>query len=183
MCPTTTRPTLAFAGRLEGISLAEVLQILGATRRSGLLQVEQEDPPERGEIEMEDGRIVRASRSPVPEPLGAVLLRRRAVDPQVLGQALERQAAVAPWKPLGTVLLEMGALEPGDLAESLAEQIEEAVAVILSWRSGVFRFRTPAPRHSQPGQTLLGVALDTQQTLLEAARRWDEDIQREGVLH
>ncbi|MDQ7006890.1 MAG: DUF4388 domain-containing protein [Acidobacteriota bacterium] len=183
MSPNPTHPSLAFAGRLEAIGLAEVLQILGATRRSGILQVEQEEPPERGEIEMEDGRIVRAALSPAPERLGAVLLRRRAVDPQILGQALERQAAVAPWKPLGTVLLEMGALEPGDLAQGLAEQIEEAVAVILSWKSGVFRFRTPAPTRPRPEQTVLGVALDTQQILLEAARRWDEDLCRERVLH
>lgn len=171
----TNAPSLALAGRLEVIGLTDVLQILGVSRRTGVLYVEREDPPDRGEIELSNGKIVRAELAATPERIGAVLVRRQSLDAQTLGEALEHQRSVAPWKPLGTVLLEMNALEPGDLAEGLAEQIEESVATILSWTNGVFRFRTL--QQEEPPQSkgmVLGVALDAQQLLLEAARRWDE---------
>jgi len=170
-------PSLALAGRLEVISLCDVLQILGASRRTGRIQVERENPPERAAIELVEGKIVHTELAPSQQRLGAVLLRRQRLDPDDLGEALRRQSAAAPWKPLGAVLLEMGAVEPGDLAEGLAEQIEESVSVVLSWNEGVFRFRTglgsEEPVRPSAGLSF-GVALDAQQLLLEAARRWDE---------
>ncbi len=166
-------PTLVLAGRLEAISLADVLQVLATSRHDGVLAVEREDPPDRGEIEFVEGRVVRASVSRLPERIGALLLRRRALDPDTLTEALGRQSGAYAWKPLGAVLLEMGALEPGTLAEALAEQIGEHTAVMLTWSRGVFRFRTSPAAPIAPSR-FVGVALDTRELLLDAARRYDE---------
>jgi len=168
----TTAPSLVLAGRLEAFSLADVLQLLAAGRRTGILAVEREEPPERAEIELVDGRVIRAERSGAPDRVGTLLLGRGRLRPEQLGAALERRAVAS--RPLESVLLEMEAVEPGDLAEALVEQIEETVAAVLAWGEGVFRFRGAlAPGAGDP-RPLAGVALDTQEILLEAARRLDE---------
>ncbi len=168
----TGAPSLVLAGRLEAFSLADVLQLLASGRRTGVLAVEREEPPERAEIELVEGRVIRAERSGAPDRVGALLLGRGRLRPDQLGAALQRRAAAA--RPLESVLLEMEAVEPGELAEALVEQIEETVAAVLSWNGGVFRFRgnlAPGPAEPRP---LAGVALETQEILLEAARRLDE---------
>ena len=167
-----SRPSLVLAGRLEVFSLADVLQLLAAGRRTGVLAVEREEPPERAEIELVDGRVIRAERSGAPDRVGSLLLGRGRLRPDQLGAALERRAVAS--RPLESILLEMEAVEPGELAEALVEQIEETVAVVLGWREGVFRFRGPLAPAAGPPRPLAGVALDTQEILLEAARRIDE---------
>ncbi len=175
--PEKATPSLVLAGRLEAISLPDVLQVLAASRRDGVLRIEREDPPEIGEIELAAGRIIRASVTHAGQPLGELLVRRRSLEPRILGEALRRQSAAVPWKALGTVLLEMGVIEPGTLAEGLAEQISDTISQIMAWGRGVFRFRTGAEAVTSGDlPARLGVALDTQQLLLDAARRWDEGV-------
>ncbi len=173
---TIPGPQLVLAGRLETIPLADVLQLLAASGRDGVLVVEHEDPPEHGEIELAGGRVVRAEVRHLSEKIGTLLLRRRKLDPDALGEALRRQSAACAWKPIGTVLLEMGAIEPGALAEALVDQINEHAAVLMTWDRGVFRFRVPtgAEAERRSGRGLVGVGIDARELLLEAARRCDE---------
>jgi hypothetical protein len=169
-------PTLVLAGRLEFAGLPEILQILASSRREGVLSVEREDPPERAEIELTRGRVTGVRISRPQEPLGQLLQRLSQLDSDQLVAALETQAQMEPRPALGTLLLEMGAVQPGDLAGALAEQIEAAVAALLEWDQGLFRFHTrgvgsatrPA-RHQE-----LGVALDPNELLMTAAQRRDE---------
>jgi hypothetical protein len=166
-------PSLALAGRLEAIPLADVLQVLATSEHDGVLDLEREDPPERAEIELVRGRVVRAELAHLPDRIGVTLLRRNLLHPDHLGEALHRQSAGYSWKPLGTVLLEMGVVEPGALAEAFAEQIGEQMAALLTWNRGVFRFRI-TPRSEIAPSRVVGVALDTRELLLDAARRCDE---------
>ncbi|GEM_PF-5655743 len=175
--PHVKAPPLVLSGRLEAIGLGDVLQILSASEHSGVLSVEREDPLERGEIELAAGRVVRAEISGGPEPLGTMLLRRGTLDPKALGMALRRQAASAAWKPLGTVLMEMGAVQPGDLGEALVEQMGACASEMLRWERGLFSFRRRDPRRSPASPSMMRVALDTQEILLDAARRYDESTQ------
>jgi hypothetical protein len=169
-------PSLVLAGRLEFAGLPEVLQILAASRREGVLSVEREDPPERAEIELTRGRVTGVRVSRPQEPLGKLLQRLSQLDPGQLAAALEAQTRMEPRPVLGTLLLEMGAVQPGDLAGALAEQIEAAVAALLDWDRGLFRFHTRAPgaasRAGRPQE--LGVALEANELLMTAAQRRDE---------
>jgi hypothetical protein len=175
-------PSLVLAGRLEFAGLPEILQILAASRREGVLSVEREDPPERAEIELVRGRVTGVRVSGPQEPVGELLQRLSHLDPEQLAAALDAQSAMTPRPPLGTLLLEMGAVQPGDLAGALAEQIEAAVAALLEWDSGLFRFHTRVPgagRRAGAGQEL-GVALEPNELLMSAAQRRDEAAGRSG---
>lgn len=164
-------PGLVLAGRLEAIGLGDVLQVLAAARRDGVLTVERDDPPGWGEIELSGGRVVRAEVSHLPGRVGGALLRRRTVDPDTLGEALRRQSAGHGWKPLGAVLVEMGAVEGAELADALRDQIGEHARVMLTWERGVFRFRSGL---RQAAEAPAGIGLDPREVLFEAARRADE---------
>ncbi|MFN7965260.1 MAG: DUF4388 domain-containing protein [Acidobacteriota bacterium] len=171
---SSTIPTLVLAGRLEAIALADIVQILSAARRDGVLTIEREDPPEQGAIRFSAGRVVGAEIAGSTDRVGSALLRRRVLDPDLLGEAVRRQSNGLAFKPLGTVLLEMGAIEMDVLAQVLAEEIEAKVSEILTWNEGVFRFRVAHDELSRSTDSSFGVALDPQSLLLEAARRWDE---------
>jgi len=171
MVPASTN--LVLMGRLEAVPLADALQILAAARRDGILSVEREDPPESGVIELAFGRVVRAEVSQRGPAVGRALLRRRAVEPDTLDEALRRQSAAIPWRPLGVVLQEMGAVAGPALNEMLAEQMEEHAAEMLAWERGVFRFRS-APPAARGRDARPGAGLDARQLLLVAARRADD---------
>lgn len=166
--------SLLLSGRLEAIPLPDVLQVLAAAGRDGVLVAERDDPPERGEIELVCGRIVRATVSLVPRRLGAVLVTRGTLSAEALDAALRRQSAAAAWKPLGAVLMEMGAVDPEELTHCLEEQIEIHAARILAWNRGVFRFRGWGAQEATGLAHEIGVALDPHELVLETVRRWDE---------
>lgn len=173
--PEPRENILALSGRLEAVPLSDVLQILAHSARTGKLTIERDDPPQRGELEFRDGRMIQARLFPVPEPLGAVLLRHSALQADVLGEALRRQSSAARWKPLGQVLLEMNALDEPQLEHALSEHMQQIAGVILSWDRGVYRYYTA---FRQPEQTAadVDVALDPHRVVLEAARRRDEAV-------
>jgi len=171
-------PSLLLSGRIEAVPLAEVLQLVAGSGRDGVLLVESEEPPARGEIEIVGGRIVRAEIASSPLPLGRVLLRRGAVSEGALSTALSRQSSAAGWRPLGELLLEMNAVDVGELAAGLAEQIEARAAAILGWRRGVFRYRTWESTSRTALSCEVGVALEPHELLLESARLADENAAR-----
>jgi len=53
-------PAAVFAGRCEVIGLAAVLTVLDGSRRSGILRLKRERPPEEGVVYLVDGRVRRA---------------------------------------------------------------------------------------------------------------------------
>ena len=174
-------PALVFAGRLEAIPLADLLQVIAAGRRGGVLWVQDEASGAAGEIEIRNGRVIGARVTAAAETLGSILVRRRAVAPERIGEALRRQSSAAPWKPLGQLLVEMGELEPGALRRSLSEQIAQNTAAILGWRRGVFRFRVHEGCGARPRPETLEVALEPHELVLEAARLADEAAAPAGV--
>jgi hypothetical protein len=179
--PAGSGTALVFAGRLEAIPLADLLQVVAAGRNSGVLWVQDEASGATGEIELRHGRVVGARVSAAAETLGAILVRRCEVRPERVGEALRRQSAAARWKPLGQLLVEMGELEPAALRRGLSEQIAQNTATIMGWPRGVFRFRVPEEEPPDARAALHAVALEPHELVLEAARRADEAAAPAGV--
>ena len=171
---TSRVPSLLLSGRLEALCLGDVLQMLARNDHSGVLDLEQDEGGERGEIEIIHGRIVRADIHASAARLGSLLQDRGHVGQGEIDKALRRQSTAAAWKPLGSVLLEMGAIDPTDLADSLVEQIERNAAVMLGWERGVFRFRAWGTCTRTGLAPEVGVAVEPHELLLEAARLHDE---------
>ena len=127
---------MSLKGNIEDLGVAELLYMVGISRRSGLLHLEGRD----GEHELlfRAGRVVAARDRQAPGSLRELLVRRNLIDATHLA-VLERQAA-RQGTPLGELLAEEGVLALGALDGHLTREVERAMEVALALREGSFSF-------------------------------------------
>ncbi|HEX6201543.1 MAG TPA: DUF4388 domain-containing protein, partial [Thermoanaerobaculia bacterium] len=106
---------MSLFGRLDDLSLPQVLQILAVNRLSGKLSVTRQDA--RGTIVLRDGKVIFATTNTARETVGSLLLLKRLVSVSRLTEALEIQNASPEEKRLGAILVEMGAIDPETLRQ------------------------------------------------------------------
>lgn len=123
------------AGRLQGISLPDLLWSLCREQRTGVLRVR------RGGIEksiyLEEGRIVFASSGDPNDRLGELFLRRGQVNLDQLEAAI---GGLATGKRLGTLLVEAGSLSPDELVEGVIDQVRSITLGLFAWEEGDYIF-------------------------------------------
>lgn len=131
---------MAISGKLDTLSVAEVLEFLSYNRKSGRLTLSRRE--DQAVVVLRQGRILYAAAGGVRDTLGNILVRRGLVDEPTLLEALDRQARSAPEIRLGTVLIEMGAISAEGLEAVVRDQTEAVIANLLGWSSGFFRFES-----------------------------------------
>ena len=123
------------AGRLEGVSLPDLLWALRGRRKTGVLSLR------RAEIEksiyFDDGRIVFAASSDPDDRLGEMLLRQGVISLDQLEEAL---ANLHHGKRLGTLLVEAGSMTAGNLVGGVLAQVRSIVLDLFGWEEGTYRF-------------------------------------------
>ncbi len=171
---------MSISGNLEDVSVAEVLQFVHIGRRTGTLVITGGDG--RGEVGFHRGRIISAW-SPSSKKLGDLLLARGLLARPQLDEALRLQGTRLPRQSLGQILVEGGLVKSADLRKAVAEQIEETVYRLVTWRQGRFEFAIDELRPVDdigvyPGDILPDINLNTQMLVLEALRIFDEKNRR-----
>jgi hypothetical protein len=156
-------------GTLKTMPLPDLLQWLGAARKSGTLQVERNRVQKQ--LLFEDGQVVGCSSDDPPERLGQFLLSRSRITEDQLRIALAAQQNSG--EHLGRIFVEMGALSRDDLAEVLEAKAEETIFSLFDWDDAVFRFLDDVTR-SIDG---FPVRLRVEDVLLRGVKRYD-DVQR-----
>lgn len=159
---------MAIRGSLQDATLPDVIQMLHQGRRSGRLSVT--DRQHRADVHFEQGMVAHAAIMNRRDRLGDLLLKRGAITPAQLEQALDMQA-IGTGLPLGQLLVDLGAISPAGLAGVLLEQVQEAVYALFHWTSGTFQFESGIPL---PAEVSTPLALAPDALLLEGARRVDE---------
>ena len=104
---------MSIHGVLEDLALADVLQFVHLSRRTGTLFMWREDE-RRAEIGFYDGHIVSAW-SPGHRRLGDMLVAAEVVDQETLEKALSRQKEEHGERILGQILLSDGAVTKSDI--------------------------------------------------------------------
>lgn len=127
-------------GDLTTMSLVELLRWASAGRKTGVLEVEQNQICRR--IEFRKGWIGACATEDPPARLGHLLLSRGRIDVEKLRSALERREATG--QSLGVVLMQMGVLTQIELARHVAEKAEETVQGLFDWEEAVFRYHEGA---------------------------------------
>ncbi|MEM7582360.1 MAG: DUF4388 domain-containing protein [Acidobacteriota bacterium] len=168
---------MSINGVLEDLALADVLQFVHLSRRTGTLYLWQPDD-RRAEIGFHDGRIVSAW-SPGHRRLGDLLIAAEIIDQATLDRALEQQQEEDGERILGQILLNQGAITRQDIHQVMKEQVQASIFDLLTWRFGSFHFEVDELRPIDdiglvPGDLLDDLDLNTQMVLLEAARSFDE---------
>lgn len=157
-----------YRGDLAVTPLAEILATIHRYRVPGVLRVSREGRERR--IYLENGLVVFAATSEREVGLGAYLLRRRVLSPELGREAARR---VREGLRLGQILLEMGVLDEQGLKEAVSGQIREILWGAFDWESGEVVFDIGERR----SQESIRIDLSIPEVILEGIRR-AKDVRR-----
>jgi hypothetical protein len=127
---------VSLKGNVEDLGVAELLYMVGISKRSGLLHLDGRDGEH--EVLFRSGRIVAARDRKAPGSLRELFVRVNLIDDTHLS-VLERQAA-RQGVPLAELLSEEGVVATGTLDGHLRQDVERAVDAALALTEGTFSF-------------------------------------------
>ena len=172
---------MSLNGKLEDVSLSDVMQFVHLGRRTGTLSLTQ--GRREAEIGFHRGQIVSA-RGPGTMRLSELLVEKGFVHPDTMAKILREQASEQPRRSLGQVLTTSGTLDFENIRAAIEEQIEDTIYNLVGWASGSFEFALDELKPNEdiamyPGDVIPKLDLNTQMVLLEASRIMDENRQAE----
>lgn len=157
---------MSIAGNLKTMDLAELLQWLSQSQKTGTLVIHDGKVEKR--LFLENGKIVSSASTDPREYLGHFLVSQGLITEQQLSQAMARQSREQML--LGKILLTAGAVSEEDLQRLLKLKAEESIYDIFTWGTGEFRFIND----ELPDRKFIPLRLDLTGILMEGARRVDE---------
>ena len=157
---------LPLCGDLDDFRAFDLCQLFSMTGATGILRLTA--PGLRGEVFVDEGRIVGARARPNPRRLGRLLRQAEVIDERTLAAALEEQIAGSD-RRLGELLRARGVLSDAALAQALERQAEAALTALLIVPAGRFAFS----RETLPA-SFSRLTVDPQGLVLEALTRIDE---------
>jgi hypothetical protein len=160
---------MALQGTIKDFGLAEILQLLGIQRKSGVLSVDNGEDVVT--VTFFQGQIVGADAKTrnLEDLLGSVLVRTGRITEGQLQDALRVQRSTL--QRLGYVLVRSGSISETDLREALRIQVSQIVYRLFRWRSGSYHF-TPTEHVEYDEEHFTPIGAET--ILMEGARMIDE---------
>ncbi len=159
---------MALQGTIGDFGLADIFQLIGMQRKSGILTLERKGETVR--VRFVEGRVVGAENVGVKteDLLGNVLVRTGRIAQPQLDEALAVQRRTL--QRLGYILVEQGFLSQDDLRNALQTQVEQIVYRLFRWRAGDYHFEALEHVDFDPNFTPIGA----ETILMEGARMVDE---------
>jgi hypothetical protein len=154
-----------FEGDLAVLSLSDVLLFLSASRKSGLLEVQEES---RWGFFFKAGSLVCAAGMDARLGLAAHLLRRQFVTEQDLVEGLSR--IEDPQADVPKQLLAISGLTPQEFQDEWVKSVEEMLYRVFALGKGHFRFQNGEVKPP----FILPLPMTTTNYVMEATRRMDE---------
>ena len=165
-------------GDLGDFSIAEVLQLLGYTRKTGRLQLH--GPTSAGRIVVAEGSLLDITADVARIGVVRRLLGLGYVAPEPIFELLEDTDELPSDRQLLTTLVERGHLDAEQAAQVGRTHALESLAELLRWTEGSFRFDADpqAAEGIDPSEALPA------ETLMEEAKErladWDQLTERVG---
>ncbi len=125
---------MSLLGRLEDLSLTDIIQIVFLSRRTGVLEII--DHGGRHTVLFRQGLVVNAS-APDHQDLISWLIKQNAVANDMVRTIRHMEEGGIP---CGTAVVEMNLMSKTDLAESIRLRIIDVVTPLLQSREGEFNF-------------------------------------------
>jgi hypothetical protein len=157
---------MAIVGKLETMSLPDLLQWLASNQATGTLVVS--DGKVEKSIFFRSGRVISSASSDPTEYLGHFLVSHRFITETDLAEAVREQETSGAM--LGRVLVERGAISHDDLDRMLKLKSEESLFELFNWQQGDFQFKDD----ELPPYEMVPISLDVTSLLLEGMQRQDE---------
>ncbi len=169
---------MALTGELENLPIADIIQLVHTTRKSGIFFVKGSKG--QSKIVFSNGYIVGANHTSDKIRIGTVLVKAGAITIDDLRQAIAA-ANNDPGnrKPLMITLMQMGKLKREDALRGLRKLVEMTIVELMSWTKGTFTFDTDTFVFSSEVGAAFGgpeqdVGIDAQMALMDALRVFDE---------
>jgi CheY-like chemotaxis protein len=125
---------VSLLGRLEDLSLTDIVQIVYLSRRTGVLEIVDERG--RHTVLFRQGLVVNASSPEHPDLLAYLVARDLIPEAAVPGLRQMEENGI----PYGTAAVEMNVIKASDLGNAIHERIVSVVAPLLQSREGEFNF-------------------------------------------
>jgi len=158
----------ALHGNLNDFGIAEVFQLIGQQRKTGLLEISGEH--HRVQLAFDQGAVVWAS--PVGKTefavLGERLVRCGLITRAVLDEMIRQSEASA--RSLPSLLVSSSAVGEDDLEEIQELLSRETIFEVMRWTGGSFHFTAQPIHHDVPPEKLLAA----EQILMDGLRMLDE---------
>lgn len=160
--------SVALGGNLEDFGIAEVFQLIGQQRKTGLLEITRGG--EHMRLAFDSGAVVWASPVGSTEwsVLGDRLVRTGLITQGRLAALTEE--CISSARPLPVLLTSSGAVSEQELEEIQELLTRETVFEVLRWSEGSFHFSAQVIRHTRPPDSLLAA----EQILMDGLRMMDE---------
>lgn len=160
---------MALEGTLKDFGLADILQLIGIQRKTGVLTVENDD--DSVVVKFLEGQVVGADtrKRNLEDLLGAVLVRTGRITQAQLEESLRIQRGTL--QRLGYILVKSGFVSEGELQEALRVQVTQIVYRLFRWRTGRYHF-APSDHVEYDQEHFVPVRAET--ILMEGARMVDE---------
>jgi len=167
---------MSLVGSLEDLGLADILQIVSLSRKSGMLALRSDGGD--GRIFLRDGLVQGAAIKGESESLRSLLVGGGFVEGEAFDRARQESEG---GRDLVEAIQEQCGL-PAERLESLRrEHVERAVMRMFSWRSGEFSFEIREDLSGDDEELLLPSGLNTQYLAMEASRLRDENTRGPGA--
>lgn len=160
---------MALEGTLRDFSLADIFQLIGLQRKTGVLTLRAKEDVVT--ISFLGGKVVGADslNKRLEDRLGQVLLKSNVISREALERALALQKDTL--ERLGHILLSHGIIDKQELAEALEQQILQIIYRTFRWQDGDYHF---AQETNVDYDQELVTPLATESILMEGARMLDE---------
>jgi hypothetical protein len=129
---------MALEGTLRDFSLADIFQLIGLQRKTGVLTLR--GPDDTVTVTFLDGKVVGAdslSRK-LETRLGHVLIKNGTLTNEQLNRALEIQKETL--QRLGFILTHYGIISSEALKDAIQLQIEQVIYRLFRWKDGEYHF-------------------------------------------
>jgi len=160
---------MALKGTLKDFSLADIFQLIGIQRKTGVLTLRDKDNVVT--VSFVDGNVVAAESQHrrLEDRLGTVLVKTGRLTEDQLQDALRVQRETL--NRLGNVLVDRGLIDVDALRDALQIQISQTIYRLFRWQKGEYDF---SQETKVDYDKKFVVPLSAESVLMEGARILDE---------
>jgi len=160
---------MALEGTLKDFSLADIFQLIGLQRKTGVLTLRAND--DTVTVTFLDGKVVGADslNHRLENRLGHVLIRSELLTQDQLNRALEIQKETL--QRLGFILVHYGIISVDALKQALQLQIMQIIFRLFRWKDGEYHFSQETTIEYDRDYV---VPVSAESILMEGARMIDE---------
>ncbi|MGA7613864.1 MAG: DUF4388 domain-containing protein [Thermoanaerobaculia bacterium] len=160
---------MALEGTLKDFSLADIFQLIGLQRKTGVLTLRGKE--DTVTVTFLEGRVVAADslNKRLENRLGRVLLKTAMLTEEQLSRALEIQKETL--QRLGFILTHYGIISQDNLREALHLQILQIIYRLFRWKDGEYHFSQETTIEYDRDVV---VPITAESILMEGARMIDE---------